>query len=396
MKIRALPLSVLVLSLVSFLNDLASEMVTPLLPMLIAGSVGGGALMLGIIEGVADAVASFLKLWAGVHSDRLGGRRKPFAVFGYGLSNLGRPLLALAATWPVFLGLRIVDRMGKGIRSAPRDAMLADAIQPENKGLAYGFHRAMDNAGALGGALIAAAVLSTTQLSVPAMIGWSAIPGLCAMALLVFWLKDKPAATPPAVARPLVRLARLELKLASLIGVISVMTLAKASETFIVLRAHELGMSVVESLLLWAWMNLAKSGASLVGGRLADRYPRQRVMQVGWVSFALALLMLAQVQHVDALISAAFFYGLTLGFGEGIEKAVVSERASAEQQGTAFGWYNLALGVAAIPGGVLFGWVWQSQGATSAFALAAGLAGLAIGLLSLWHIWQRQSLFDRT
>lgn len=389
--LRQLPLPVLILSLVSFLNDLASEMVTPLLPLLIAGSVGGGALTLGLIEGVADAVASLLKLWAGVHSDR-GGGRKRWTVWGYGLSNVGRPLLALAASWPIFLSLRIVDRIGKGIRSAPRDAMLADAASVAQKGLAYGFHRAMDNAGALGGALIAAAVLSISDWSVPTMIAWSALPGAAALLLLIVALPDSRAPAMAVRAAAPWRLVRLSPSLASLIALIGLMTLSKASETFIILRAHELGFSVVESLLLWAAMNAAKAVAALVGGWIADLLPKRKVMHLGWLLFALGLLGYGDVRSAAGWWWAALAYGATLGFGEGIEKAVVSETATAGLQGTAFGWYNLALGVAAIPGGLLFGGVWQQWGAAAAFHLAAGFALLAVLGLSLWRRGTRMSV----
>jgi len=198
MKKHKLPGTVVALGLVSFLNDLASEMVTPFIPILIATVLGAGPVILGLVEGVADAAASFLKLWAGRYSDVRHGRRKQLMVFGYGLSNLARPLLALVSSWGALLLLRSMDRAGKGLRNAPRDALLADSAHPEIHGFAYGYHRAMDNAGALGGTLLAVAALSWLDWSVSEVILWSALPGALVLLVLVFGVREPPR---PAVEK---------------------------------------------------------------------------------------------------------------------------------------------------------------------------------------------------
>lgn len=213
MKTR-LPGTVIVLGFVSFLNDLASDMVVPLIPILLATVLHAGPVALGMVEGVADAVAAFLKLWSGRYSDRLGGRRKKLTLFGYLLSNVARPLLGVAASWVSVLLLRSVDRVGKGLRSAPRDALVAEAAPPEIRGFAFGFHRALDNAGAVGGSLAAAAVLAWSSLSLPQVILWSAVPGLLGVLLVAVGVREaaapaaRPAPTPlpplswPGLARP--------------------------------------------------------------------------------------------------------------------------------------------------------------------------------------------------
>ena len=183
---RRLPRTVIILGLVSFLNDMASEMVTPFIPILIATVLGAGPVILGLVEGVAEAVASFLKLWAGRHSDALGGKRKGLMVAGYGLSNLVRPLIGLASSWGALLLLRSLDRIGKGIRTAPRDALLADATERDMHGYAFGFHRALDNAGAVGGSLLAVVALTWAGLTISEVILWSAVPGVLVLLLLIF------------------------------------------------------------------------------------------------------------------------------------------------------------------------------------------------------------------
>ena len=192
MKKHKLPGTVVAIGLVSFFNDLASEMVTPFIPILIATVLGAGPVILGLVEGVADAAASFLKLWAGRYSDRKNGRRKQLMVFGYGLSNLARPLLALVSSWGALLLLRSLDRAGKGLRSAPRDALLADSAHCEIHGFAYGFHRAMDNAGALGGTLLAVAALSWLDWPVSEVILWSALPGTLVLLVLIAGVREAP------------------------------------------------------------------------------------------------------------------------------------------------------------------------------------------------------------
>ena len=375
--------TVVVLGLVSFFNDLASEIVVPLIPILLASLLGAGPVVLGLVEGVADALAAFLKLWSGRHSDALGGRRKGLTLAGYSLSNLARPLLGLAGSWGAVLLLRSVDRVGKGLRNAPRDALVTDATPPQLRGYAYGFLRALDNGGAVGGSLIAAAVLAWSTVTLPQMILLSAIPGFAAVLCLAVGVKE----TAPAAAKP--QLAPLSW---SLLGprmrrylvVVGLFTVARASETFILLLGHQRGAPVVELLLLWGVLNLSKAATSTLGGRLADRFGRGGLILVGWGSFAVGFALFGVFPGQLGLWLVTVVYGLFSGLGEGAERAVISDFSTAQERGTAFGWYNLMLGLAAIPAGLLFGGVWHYFGSAAAFMVAAALAATAVVLLRSW------------
>ncbi len=413
MKKHKLPATVVALGLVSFFNDLASEMVTPFIPILIATVLGAGPLILGLVEGVADAAASFLKLWAGRYSDRKHGRRKQLMVFGYGLSNLARPLLALVSSWGALLLLRSLDRSGKGLRNAPRDALLADSAHSDIHGFAYGFHRAMDNAGALGGTLLAVAALSWLHWSVSEVILWSALPGVLVLLVLIFGVREapypvaqqqKPAPLAwsfgcPAITSDLAnvvcspsRMASSSIKSFSELShnmrryllVLVLFTFARVSESFILLRGNELGMSVVQLLLLWAVLNLTKSAASLPGGRMADAFGKRRLSLISWSGYAVSFVAIGLVEHGNALWGCTVLYGLLAGLGEGSERALISLYADERERGTAFGWYHLAVGLSAIPAGVLFGAIWHYWNAGAAFLFAGTLALLCVLLLRFW------------
>jgi len=381
-----LPRTIIALGLVSLFNDLASEIVVPLIPILLTTVLGAGPVALGIIEGVADAVAALLKLWSGRRSDALGGRRKGLTLAGYLLSNVARPLLGLAGSWAGVLLLRSVDRVGKGLRTAPRDALIADAVPAQIRGYAYGFNRAMDNGGAVGGSLLAAAVLSWSHIGLTQMILLSAIPGFVAILVLVVGVKENPAPAP--LPAPPLAFSLLSDGMRRYLAVVGLFTLARASETFILLLGHQRGAGVVELLLLWAALNLAKAATSTLGGRVADRIPRGSVVAISWSAFAatFALFALFQGQHALWLITVA--YGLFAGFGEGAERAVISDFAAERERGTAFGWYNLVVGIAAIPGGLLFGGLWHYFGPAASFLTAGALALIAALLLRGWA-WPR-------
>lgn len=390
---KTLPRTVIVLGLVSFFNDFASDIVIPLIPILLATVLAAGPVALGLIEGVADAVASLIKLWSGRHSDLMSGRRKGLAVAGYTLSNIARPLLGLAGSWPVILLLRSIDRVGKGLRSAPRDALVADATPPGMHGYAFGYHRAMDNGGAVAGSLAAAAVLAWSDLSLTEVILWSAVPGFVSVLLLGVGVKeenktpDNPPGSAPAtmrVALPPLRWGVLSLPMRRYLLVLMLFTFARASETFILLLGHQLGVGTVELLLLWAVLNLCKAATSTWGGRLADSLGRGTLMLLGWTTFAVSFLMLSTVEHSAGLWSVSIFYGLCAGMSEGAERAIISDYASPRERGTAFGWYHLMVGIAAIPAGLLFGSIWQFHSAAMAFFFAGSLAALSAFLLRTW------------
>ena len=379
-----LPRAVIILSFVSFLNDLAADIVVPLIPILLATVLGAGPVVLGLVEGFADAVASFLKLWSGRHSDVMNGRRKPLAVIGYTISNVARPLLALATVWPAVVALRSLDRVGKGIRSAPRDAMICDFAAPEIRGYAFGFHRALDNAGAVFGSLLAAMVLYWSGLSLQQVILWSAVPGLFAVLLLAFGVPNPAPKSTRREPLPPLRWRSLRPPTRRYLLVLGLFTFARASETFILLRGNEMGISVVRLLVLWAAIAATKSLAALWGGRLADSMGRASVMLFGWAAFGISFILIGQAATPYGLVATALVFGLAMGFSEGAERAVIADLATPNEQGTAFGWYHLMAGLAAIPAGLMFGGLWQWYGAVWAFSAAGSVALLSAGLLYQW------------
>lgn len=371
-----LPASVVVLGWVSFLNELSSQIVAPLIPLLLATVLGAGPVALGLIEGFADAVASLFKLWAGRRSDVLGQKRKGFIVGGYGLSVVARPLIGLAINWPIVLLLRSLDRAGKGLRGAPRDALVADATPKRLQGRAYGLNRALDYAGAVGGSLIAAAALTYLSNNISTVIFLSAIPGVCALLLLVFVVWDAPSVATGQKQKdvPPLRWGALTVPSRRFLVVLIVFSFSRASESFILLRAHELGMSTVTVLLLWALLCAIQSGVAWAGGGLSDRFSKTTVVALTWLAYGVGLIVIAMIQTVGGLWLAIAIYALLTGIGEGAEKALVSELATEVDRGTAFGWYNMIVGLAAIPAGLLFGVIWSQAGAGTAFATFGGLA----------------------
>lgn len=382
---RRLPRTVVVFGLVSLLNDFASEMVTPLIPLLLATMLGAGPMVLGFIEGLADTTTNLLKLWAGRRSDLAHQRRKPFLLFGYALSNLVRPLISLAESWVLVLGIRITDRVGKGLRAAPRDAMLADVIPEGMAARAYGLTRALDHAGAVLGALAAAAVVYWGTERLDLVIAFSAIPGLFAIALIVFGIHEpaRPVANIEALG-PL-RWQRLDARTRAYLAAIGLFALGRIPETFLLLRGHELGMSVVQLLLLWAAMHIVKVLIAEGAGRLADKHGRRSVLLSGYTIYVLALTGLAFTVSVTELIVMSLLIGLHFGLTEGAERALVRDLAPITERGTAFGWFYMIAGLAAIPAGLLLGGLWTFWGAKTAF-LASTIITMVAALFFWWRV----------
>lgn len=375
---RQLPRAVVIVGLVSLLNDFASEMVVPLIPLLLATTLAAGPLVLGLIEGIADTVSNLLKLWAGRHSDLYGRRRKPYVVFGYLLSNLARPLIGFSGSWLAVLSIRVTDRIGKGIRTAPRDALVSDAIDDNNAGRAYGFTRAMDHTGAVLGALVAAAVLYWGTQRLEIVIALSAIPGLLAVMLFAFGIQEVPRPVIlPAEQAPL-RWSRLSPITRRYLFVLAFFSLGKIPETFLLLRGHELGMSVVELLLLWAAMHVVKAVISEQAGSHTDRIGRRPLILTGWMVYAVTLFALAFVAQPLMLWAWSLALGFYFGLTEGAERALVRDLAMPAERGTAFGWFHMLVGLAAIPAGLLIGGLWSFYGVNIAFLVSALLAAFAV------------------
>lgn len=381
---RHLPRTVIVIGFVSLLNDFASEMVTPLIPLLLATMLGAGPMALGIIEGFADTTTNLLKLWAGRRSDMTRQRRKPFLLFGYALSNMVRPLIGFSGSWIMVLGIRVTDRVGKGLRSAPRDAMLADVISDGMAARAYGLTRALDHAGAVLGALAAAAVVSWGTERLDLVIAFSAIPGLFAILLIVFGIREPARRTASLEQLAPLRWRGLSAKTRAYLVALGLFALGRIPETFLLLRGHELGMDVVQLLLLWAAMHTVKALTAEGAGRLADRNGRRPVLLAGYAVYVLALAGLAFTTSASHLWLLSLTLGLHFGLTEGAERALVRDLAPSAERGTAFGWFYMIVGLAAIPAGVLLGTLWTLWGAKAAF-----LVSMAITAAASLYFWRR-------
>lgn len=380
--IGALPRTVWLIGLISLVNDSASEMLYPLVPLYLSSVLLAGPRALGLIEGIAEATASLLKLVSGVIVDR-SRRTKPWIVVGYGLAGLGRPLTAFVASWPWLLAVRFSDRVGKGLRSSPRDALLAASIGPERRGLAFGLHRAMDNAGALVGPLIAALLLAT-GLELQEIFLWSAIPaGLCLA--LALSLKEAPAASlrPPRSFDW--RLGDLPPGFKRYLIVVALFTLGNSSNMFLLLRASELGVPAAQIPLLWAAVSAVAMLFSTPLAALSDGGRRLPMLAGGYLAYGLFYFGLGLLADNGLLLFGLFgFYGIFMAATEGVEKALVADLAPPERRGTAFGWFNLTTGIFLLPASVIFGWLYQSASPLTAFAFSGGCAMTAALLLWGW------------
>jgi MFS family permease len=382
---KGLSRNVVILGFVSLLNDGASEMIYPLLPVFLTAVLGAGPAALGIIEGVAESTASLLKLYSGFLSDRIR-KRKGWIVAGYSLSNVIRPLIAFSTSWPQVLTLRFSDRVGKGLRTSPRDAIIADSTPGEFRGKAYGFHRAMDHGGAIIGPIAATLLLLIFPGDLKTIFLLSFIPGLLAIALLLFGLEEKTAeGLPIPSARFSFRSAWVEMSggYRKYLAILFLFTLGNSTDAFLLLRAQQLGVPVALLPTIWVVLHLVKMGFSVPGGVLSDRIGRKKVIVAGWFVYALVYAGFGnanQQWHAWALFG---IYGVYFGLTEGVEKALVADLAPAHLRGSAFGLYHLIMGAGALPASLLFGLVWQQFGPAAAFGMGAALALLAGVLLSV-------------
>jgi MFS family permease len=374
------PADLLRLGWISLWVDVASEMSTPLIPLYLGSLALSPALALGWIEGTTRALHSCLSAAAGWHSDRTR-RRLPYVRWGYGLAVGSKVALAAACTWPVLLALRLVDRFGKGLRTAPRDALIAE-LAPGRRGAAFGLHRAMDTAGALVGVLLAAAALAWMPGRYRTVFVLSALPGLMAVALTL--RLGEPERAPAAVApraSPLAALRSLPRPCLRACALQWLLSLATLSESFLILRASELGLGDTPTLLLYALFNVTQAASALPAGRLSDAIGRRSLLAVGAGLHALTLAVALAVEGAGVGWLFALF-GLQQGLTQGVGKAWVADRAPVELRATALGALQLGNGLALLVGGVGAGWLWQSRGPDAALAVLAALGALA--LLTLW------------
>lgn len=408
--------SIYSLSAVSFFNDIASEMIYPLIPVFIKTVLGFGAEIIGIIEGIAESINSLLKLFSGWISDK-SKKRKVFVLAGYSLSNLVRPLIGISSYWGMLLGFRLTDRVGKGIRTAPRDAMICD-LAPENKrGLAFGIQRSMDHAGAVVGPLITSVLITLFLLDLEKVFLLSYIPGMFAVLIVIFGVKEIKKEDHARLEefqkfqgrqyfhgrqdtrntdthskesdykekKSLILFFKDFRKLGGkfnyLLSIFVIFTLGNSTDAFLLLRASDMGVRLAYIPLLWSTLHLSKTLFSLLGGYLSDRTGRKTIIGMGWSVYILTYLGFAFADSLWQIWALFAFYGIFFGFTEGVEKALVGDIVIKETRGLAYGYYNFAIGIAALPASIVFGLVWRLFSFRSAFIMGAGFSLIALVLL---------------
>lgn len=379
--LRQLPAAVWLIGAISLINDAASDMLYPLIPLYLASVLMAGPRALGLIEGIAEATASLLKLFSGVIHDRLQ-RAKPWILWGYGLAGFVRPLIAFVTAWPWLLVIRFVDRVGKGLRTSPRDALLAASVPPDRRGLAFGVHRAMDNAGAVVGPLAASALLAA-GVGLREVFLWSIVPAVLCVLLALFIREPAPVAVERAAFDW--RMRDLPPMFKRYLAVVALFTLGNSSNMFLLLRAKELGVAEATVPLLWMTVSAVAMLFAAPLSALSDRVGRVRLLVAGYLAYGLVYLELGLLVHDGPILFATFAaYGLFAAATEGVEKALVADLAPPEKRGTSYGWFNLTTGIMLLPASVVFGWIYQTLSPLAAFAFSAGCAGLAALLLVAW------------
>ncbi|MCZ7624967.1 MAG: MFS transporter [Candidatus Methylomirabilota bacterium] len=373
--------NVVALGLVSLLTDVSSEMIYPLLPLFLTSVLGAGQTFVGLVEGIAESAASLTKLGSGWLSDRLG-RRKGLVVVGYALSSVARPLVALAlAPWHVLM-VRFTDRLGKGLRTPPRDALIAASTDVAIRGRAYGFHRSMDHLGAVGGPALAYGLLLLLDDRLRILFLLAAIPGILSVLILMLRVSEAQAASATA-PKAMPRTGRPDGQLTRFLLVVTLFTLGNSSDAFLLLRAQEVGVAAIHLPLLWMFFSLVKAATGLPGGILSDlRGPRGAII-AGWLVYALAYLGFGVADQPWQIWVLLGFYGLYFGLTEGGERALIADLVPPERRASAFGLFHACIGIAALPSSLLMGYLYQTFGAGPAFTVGAALAGLSAPLLLL-------------
>ena len=371
--------NVLALGLVSLLTDVSSEMIYPLLPLFLTSVLGAGQMFVGLVEGLAESAASLTKLFSGWLADRLG-KRKSLVVTGYTFSTFTRPLVAFAlAPWHV-LAIRFADRLGKGLRTSPRDALIAASTDRTLMGRAYGFHRSMDHLGAVTGPLLAFGLLALLGQQLRTIFLLAAIPGLLSVFILIMWVTEVRAAPTISVETPRPT-SRLDGRLMRFLLIVTLFTLGNSSDAFLLLRAQDVGIGVAHLPLLWMFFHVVKAATGMPGGILSDLRGRRGTIIAGWLVYALAYLGFGAASQPWQIWTLFAFYGLYFGLTEGVERALIADLVPAERQASAFGLYHFCIGIAALPSSLLMGYLYQHVGAGLAFTVGAILAAVSALLL---------------
>jgi MFS family permease len=395
--------NIYMLGSVSLFNDLSSEMIYPLIPSFIKSVLGLGPAFLGILEGIAESTNSILKLFTGYFSDKIK-KRKPFAVGGYALSNLSRPLIGLARSWGVLLFLRFSDRMGKGIRTSPRDAMIADFSPVNRRGFAFGFQRSMDHIGAVLGSMTAGLLLYFFSVEIKTIFLISAVPGVIAVLLMIFGVRStyRRDNLVKNKAEPLEKYSASKNSTNSRKGILKfsdfkklgkrfnlyliilvIFTLGNSTDAFLLLRASELGYQIAAIPFLWAILHISKAVFCVLGGHLSDKIGRKIMILSGWFVYFLTYAGFAYFNKHYLIYILFIVYGLYFGLTEGVERALVADIVPEGNLGTAYGFYNLSLGIATLPASIIFGFIWKAYSFRAAF-LTGALISIVASIMLLF------------
>jgi MFS family permease len=407
--------NIYLLGIASFFNDFSSEMIYPLIPVFIKSVLGLGASFIGIIEGIAESTNSLLKLFSGYFSDR-SKKRKIFVFSGYLISNILRPLIGIVKSWGFLLAIRFSDRVGKGIRTAPRDALIGDSAPEDRRGFAFGFHRSMDHLGAVTGSLAASLFLYVFLMNIRTVFLLSVIPGIIAVLIILIGVKESKKAQVPRVdsnaykdknekssniknnikpseskienkpqgSAGVLKLGdfkKLGPKFAFFLSILIIFALGNSTDAFLLLRASDLGIKTPVIPLLWAVHHVSKAVFCSLGGHISDKLGRKTMILSGWVVYFLTYVGFAFANSSYMIWLLFIFYGLFFGFTEGVEKAFVCDMVPKENLGSAYGFYNLAIGISALPASLIFGFVWKIFSFKAAFIMGAAIAIVAAIML---------------
>jgi MFS family permease len=368
--------NVTVAGLVSFFMDISSEMIYPLVPLFLANVLGVNKSVIGLIEGIAEATASMLKVFSGWFSDRIGNRKWLMAA-GYGISTLSRPLVALATGWQHVLGSRFIDRFGKGVRTAPRDAIIAESSDKASLGMAFGFHRSMDTMGAVIGPALAFLLLRILSNDYRKVFWLSMIPGVIAVLLIIFFIAEKKKTVSAYAERPKLTMKHFDRRFKFFVFIAVLFALGNSSDVFLILRAQQLGITTVMIPVIYLLFNLVYSLSSIPAGAAADRFGRKRVILLGFVLFAVLYYGFAVASSTGAIWILFGLYGLFMGLTEGVQKAFLATIIPADFKATAFGVFYTVVGIAMFPASLIGGWLWDHVSPSATFYFGASTAALS-------------------
>ena len=368
--------NVFVAGLVSFFMDVSSEMIYPLVPLFLANVLGVNKSVIGLIEGIAESTASLLKIFSGWFSDRIGNRKWLMAA-GYGISTLSRPIVALASGWQHVMGSRFIDRVGKGIRTAPRDAIIAESSEKSYLGRAFGFHRAMDTMGAVVGPALAFFLLGLFSNNYRWVFWLSMIPGAIAVLVIIFFITEKKKISMPHSERPKLTLKHFDWKFKFFVAIATLFAIGNSSDVFLILRAQQIGIPNLMIPVVYLVFNLVYSLSAIPAGIAADRFGSKRVILLGFILFAILYYGFAIAKDSTAIWVLFGFYGLFMGLTDGIQKAFLATIIPPDFKATAFGVYNTAVGIAMFPASLIGGWLWDHISPSATFYFGAITASLS-------------------